>query len=897
MKTNKIIKLFLGLFLFVGVVMSCVQDDEYDTPTISCIEPSIAVNATIADVKALYSGSVIQIKTDMIIEGYVVSNDEAGNFYRTLHFQDALENPTQGLQLDVDLQDMYTTYQVGRKIYINLNGLYLDNYAGVLKVGGLYELSNGSLAVGRLDAEKAKTALFRACAEPATVTPKVVTMAGLTDSMINTLIKLENVEIAPASLCQNYALEGANTNVYVTDCDGKQIIMRNSGFSSFWDSVLPNGNGTLVGVLSKYNSDYQLTIRSTEDVVMNDARCDGTTFTCEGPEANATIKDVKDIFSGDLIQIADDLVFDATVTANDESGNAYKYIYVQDETGGIQVKINQKDLYLRGYTVGQKITVSTKDLYLGQYGGEIQLGSIYNKNIGSIEAEITYKHLYIGEENAPLDATVMTIDNLTPENVGMLVQFNQVQFSQEDVPFADTSSNYPTNRDLLDCNANGLVVRTSKYANFAETTLPAGNGSIYGILNVYNGTYQLLVRDANDFAEMTNTKCDVFASAVQTNLSDIRAKFTGSKINIDENIKITAVITSDKTTGNINGANAFAQDATAGIALRFSGDHSLALGDKVEIALKGVALEEYNGLLQLNYIPLGNIRSTTTGALPTPKAITLAEALTGNYESQLVSIENVEFKVNTGDYSGSNTITDCTDELTMYVSSGATFKDDVVSALKGTIIGVMTEFNGTAQLYLRNTTDINFTDAYVDCSGGNTGGGTGSGADLYISEYAEGSSNNKYLEIYNGTGAAVSLADYSIEVYNNGSLTVTNSLSFTNGETIAAGDVFVVYNSSAVATIVDAGDISSTITYFNGDDAVVLLKSGVVIDAVGIIGVDPGSAWDVAGVAGATANHTLVRKSSVTSGNADWTASAGTNVDDSEWEVKANDDWTNLGIR
>ena len=156
--------------------------------------------------------------------------------------------------------------------------------------------------------------------------------------------------------------------------------------------------------------------------------------------------------------------------------------------------------------------------------------------------------------------------------------------------------------------------------------------------------------------------------------------------------------------------------------MRFSGDHSLALGDKVEIALKGVALEEYNGLLQLNYIPLGNIRSTTTGALPTPKAITLAEALTGNYESQLVSIENVEFKVNTGDYSGSNTITDCTDELTMYVSSGATFKDDVVSALKGTIIGVMTEFNGTAQLYLRNTTDINFTDAYVDCSGCNTGG-------------------------------------------------------------------------------------------------------------------------------------------------------------------------------
>lgn len=899
MKTNKILKIFLGLFLLLGIANSCVQDDEYDTPTITCTEPSVSVNATIADVKSLYNGSLTEITQDLVIEGYVVSNDEAGNFYRTLHFQDALENPTQGFQLDVDLQDMYATYQVGRKIYLSVKGLYIDDYAGVIKVGGKYELSNGSFAVGRLSAIEAESKLFRACADPSPVTPTSVSVSGINDSMINTLIKIENVQVAPASLCQNYAVAEENTNVYLEDCDGNEIILRNSGFSSFADQKLPAGSGTIVAVLGKYNSDYQLTIRSIDDVQMDNPRCDGDTFSCEAPEANATIQDLKDAYTGDLTQISEDLIVEATVTANDASGNLYRYIYVQDATGGIQVKIFQRDLYLRGYAVGQKITIKAKDLYVGAYGGEIQLGSIYNGGIGSIEEEIIYKHLFIGEENAPLDPTVLSIADLTTDDVGLLVQLDNVQFSEEGVIFADQSSNYPTNRDLLDCNANGIVVRTSKYADFAETTLPTGNGSIYGILNIYNGTYQLLLRDANDFAEMTAAKCDVFASAVQTDLSDVRALFTGSKINIEENIKITAVVTSNKNTGNIYSSNAFAQDATAGIALRFSGDHSLELGDEVEIALKGVALEEYKGLLQLNYIPLGNIRSIAAGTLPTPKVITLVEALSGDYESQLVSIENVEFKVNTGDYSGSNIVTDCTDELTMYISSGASFASDAVSALNGTITGVMSEYN-SPQLYIRDTNDVNFTEAYVDCGGGSTGG---EAANIYFSEYAEGSSNNKYLEIYNASSEEVDLSGYAFPSVSNAPTTVGEHEywnEFPADAKIAAGGIYIIAHGSADPSILALAN--HTHNYLsNGDDGYALVfgteSSFTVIDRIGDFQGDPGSGWSVAGVENATVNHTLVRKATVTEGNSDWTASAGTSTGDSEWEVKANEDWTNLGIR
>ena len=70
-----------------------------------------------------------------------------------------------------------------------------------------------------------------------------------------------------------------------------------------------------------------------------------------------------------------------------------------------------------------------------------------------------------------------------------------------------------------------------------------------------------------------------------------------------------------------------------------------------------------------------------------------------------------------------------------------------------------------------------------------------------------------------------------------------------------------------------------------------------VLDIVGDWNGDPGSGWEVAGVANGTKDHTLVRKCSVEQGNAnDWAMSAGTDAEDSEWIVLENNDWTNLGI-
>ena len=165
----------------------------------------------------------------------------------------------------------------------------------------------------------------------------------------------------------------------------------------------------------------------------------------------------------------------------------------------------------------------------------------------------------------------------------------------------------------------------------------------------------------------------------------------------------------------------------------------------------------------------------------------------------------------------------------------------------------------------------------------------GQTSDLYFSMYGEGGGSNKFLEIYNGTGADIDLSGYSVELYSNGATTATNTEIFTAGTMLVSGDVYVIYNSGAVAEIINNGDVSSTVTFYNGDDAVALLKGTTVIDVIGEIGVDPGSFWDVGSTTGGTQNHTLVRKFDVCGPNATALGSFGTDDASSEWTVYAID--------
>jgi predicted extracellular nuclease len=163
-------------------------------------------------------------------------------------------------------------------------------------------------------------------------------------------------------------------------------------------------------------------------------------------------------------------------------------------------------------------------------------------------------------------------------------------------------------------------------------------------------------------------------------------------------------------------------------------------------------------------------------------------------------------------------------------------------------------------------------------------------SELFFSEYIEGTSNNKALEIYNGTGSAIDLAaaGYSVQMFFNGNPVAGLTINLTG--TVASGDVYVLAQSSANAAILAQADQTNGAGWFNGDDAVALRHGTTVLDVIGQIGTDPGTEWG-SGLT-STADNTLRRKASIQAGD----TNGGDPFDPSvEWDGFATDDSSGLG--
>ena len=184
-----------------------------------------------------------------------------------------------------------------------------------------------------------------------------------------------------------------------------------------------------------------------------------------------------------------------------------------------------------------------------------------------------------------------------------------------------------------------------------------------------------------------------------------------------------------------------------------------------------------------------------------------------------------------------------------------------------------------------------------------TGTSFGQYSDLFISMYAEGSSNNKFIEIYNGTGSDVDLSDYMIKGSNNDDgWKDTRDVALTG--TLVDGEVYVISADQADAAILAVADLAleyESPVHYNGDDAIAIFKKNTggtfdVLDIIGVPNVRPSDGWDVAGTTVATKDHTLTRKNTISGPNTDWASSAGTDETSSEWIVSdKNSGWDSLG--
>ena len=156
---------------------------------------------------------------------------------------------------------------------------------------------------------------------------------------------------------------------------------------------------------------------------------------------------------------------------------------------------------------------------------------------------------------------------------------------------------------------------------------------------------------------------------------------------------------------------------------------------------------------------------------------------------------------------------------------------------------------------------------------------------VFISEYIEGSSYNKAIEVYNGSGASLDLSEYSLSLGRNGGALGSRTFELTG--TLAAGEVFVICHTSADASIQAVADVADGSLDFNGDDSMALLHNETVIDMIGDQNGDPGSSWPVG--SGSTANNTLVRMESILQGSSDWTVGA------TQWDVYPSNTFSYLG--
>ena len=229
-------------------------------------------------------------------------------------------------------------------------------------------------------------------------------------------------------------------------------------------------------------------------------------------EANTTIAELLAMHeigsedSYDSIPVGSNIIICGYVTTSDEWGNNYKYLNIEDETGGIQIKIDNKALYNK-YKIGQKLYVKCDGLVLGDYRKLPQLGLWANGSMQAIPSFKTYLYLFpdgapMGGFN-PIDMTTIPNANSIPSTMyNRRVRLIGATFVEGGIAtFADPGA--ATSHDIKMSDGTTVTLRTSNYATFASETLPVGTGEITGILTRYNNYVQIVINSPADLVGFT----------------------------------------------------------------------------------------------------------------------------------------------------------------------------------------------------------------------------------------------------------------------------------------------------------------------------------------------------------------------------------------------------------
>ncbi|MDV7186372.1 DUF5689 domain-containing protein [Lutibacter sp. TH_r2] len=570
------------LIIIALMAISCVKDSDFSTPNVECVEQSLTVTNTLSQIKDMYAFGGTQFETDIIIEGYVVSSDQSGNIYKSLSIQDKPENPTAAIKIAIDQTDIYTKFEVGRKIYIKLNGLAIDYSYGSLQIGKISNSELEGISTFELDNH-----IIRSC-EVATIVPKKVAIADLTEDMLEMLIELENVQFAAEEIGDSYANVDNTTTVnrklqsFDASCNlTGEVEVRNSGYADFKNELLPEGKGSVIAIFSNYYDDFQLYLRGTYDVNLTETRCSYS----NALTPNITLAEVKDMYAGSVVEfgVSNNYIVQGYVISSDEDGNFNERLIIQDAvenpTTGIQILVESDAIY-ENYNVGDKIFVNLDKLYMDEVDGALTIG--YGSSIDEIDEEDFNTYIINSGENTtivPTEITIVDVDSEMYKNTLVTVQNVQLVETELGKAFADFSGTADGIRTLETCGeSKKLGVYTNGDATFANELFPEGHGSVIGVLGE---TLEVRTIDDVDFNEAFEVCPVIIPKIMITEVADpnndVSARFVELYNAGDSEIDLTGW----KLNKYVNGATA---PSSGGYDLT---GYSIAVGDFLIIANTG----------------------------------------------------------------------------------------------------------------------------------------------------------------------------------------------------------------------------------------------------------------------------------------------------------------------
>ena len=290
-------KLFnkISLLAFISIFsLSCVEDDDYSVPQsigleenqnltqlLSEIESGSADLMTISEVKNLFvNGEVNEIESNLVVKGYVSSSDYTGNFYKEFYMQDEIENATAGIKVSINQVDSYNQFNVGREVYIKLQGLAIgetNSGDGVITIGGSGNAAGDE--VSEISENRASNCILRS-SNSYSLVPLALNLSDINDSHIGLYVSALSAQFSAGLDGLTYVDpdEDYDTQRDLESCvDSGTLKLETSAFSNFNDSMLPTeSSGTITGIITRdYFGDNRVMMLNTkEDVNFDSSRCD-----------------------------------------------------------------------------------------------------------------------------------------------------------------------------------------------------------------------------------------------------------------------------------------------------------------------------------------------------------------------------------------------------------------------------------------------------------------------------------------------------------------------------------------------------------------------------------------------------------------------------------------------